>query len=94
MTPFTNTLSLICSIRSIVCLNLPSFSGGLNPWGTPNGKKLRDVSSDSLYLYLLLFLTVESLCRNLQLNLQKYLNNTFELLFLDKFAEGPDSSLC
>ncbi|KAJ7981382.1 diacylglycerol kinase [Quillaja saponaria] len=30
------------SIRSIVCLNLPSFSGGLNPWGTPNSKKLRD----------------------------------------------------
>ncbi|KAH7532944.1 hypothetical protein FEM48_Zijuj04G0077200 [Ziziphus jujuba var. spinosa] len=29
------------SIRSIVCLNLPSFSGGLNPWGTPNGKKVR-----------------------------------------------------
>ncbi|XP_058001414.1 diacylglycerol kinase 5-like [Hevea brasiliensis] len=29
-------------IRSIVCLNLPSFSGGLNPWGKPNGKKLRD----------------------------------------------------
>ncbi|KAK2984729.1 hypothetical protein RJ640_004554, partial [Escallonia rubra] len=28
------------SIRSIVCLNLPSFSGGLNPWGTPNKKKL------------------------------------------------------
>ncbi|XLS85045.1 hypothetical protein HN51_035211, partial [Arachis hypogaea] len=27
-------------IRSIVCLNLPSFSGGLNPWGTPNQKKL------------------------------------------------------
>lgn len=27
------------SIRSIVCLNLPSFSGGLNPWGTPNMKK-------------------------------------------------------
>ncbi|CAM8928620.1 unnamed protein product [Rhodiola kirilowii] len=27
------------SIRSIVCLNLPSFSGGLNPWGTPNQKK-------------------------------------------------------
>uniref|UniRef100_A0A7N0REQ6 Diacylglycerol kinase n=1 Tax=Kalanchoe fedtschenkoi TaxID=63787 RepID=A0A7N0REQ6_KALFE len=25
--------------RSIVCLNLPSFSGGLNPWGTPSGKK-------------------------------------------------------
>ncbi|KAL8048781.1 hypothetical protein ABFX02_07G089100 [Erythranthe guttata] len=24
------------NIRSIVCLNLPSFSGGLNPWGTPN----------------------------------------------------------
>ncbi|XWS54258.1 hypothetical protein CRYUN_Cryun10bG0075500 [Craigia yunnanensis] len=30
------------SIKSIVCLNLPSFSGGLNPWGTPNGRKLRD----------------------------------------------------
>lgn len=26
-------------IRSIVMLNLPSFSGGLNPWGTPNDKK-------------------------------------------------------
>ncbi|KAJ0054594.1 hypothetical protein Pint_02146 [Pistacia integerrima] len=32
------------SIRSIVCLNLPSFSGGLNPWGTPNSNKTRDVS--------------------------------------------------
>uniref|UniRef100_A0A2P2KB95 Diacylglycerol kinase n=1 Tax=Rhizophora mucronata TaxID=61149 RepID=A0A2P2KB95_RHIMU len=30
------------SIRSIVCLNLPSFSGGLNPWGTPNSRKKRD----------------------------------------------------
>ncbi|KAI3804087.1 hypothetical protein L1987_32257 [Smallanthus sonchifolius] len=30
------------SIRSILCLNLPSFSGGLNPWGTPNSKKTRD----------------------------------------------------
>ncbi|CAH9071434.1 unnamed protein product [Cuscuta epithymum] len=30
------------SIRSIVCLNLPSFSGGLNPWGTPNIHKRRD----------------------------------------------------
>ncbi|KAI8007725.1 Diacylglycerol kinase 5 [Camellia lanceoleosa] len=29
------------SIRSIVCLNLPSFSGGLNPWGVPNRKKMR-----------------------------------------------------
>ncbi|KAK6120596.1 hypothetical protein DH2020_045661 [Rehmannia glutinosa] len=28
--------------RSIVCLNLPSFSGGLNPWGTPNSNKQRD----------------------------------------------------
>ncbi|XP_030550973.2 diacylglycerol kinase 5-like isoform X3 [Rhodamnia argentea] len=27
------------SIRSIVCLNLPSFSGGLNPWGNPNPRK-------------------------------------------------------
>lgn len=30
------------SIRSIVCLNLPSFSGGFNPWGTPNHNKARD----------------------------------------------------
>ncbi|XP_002525776.2 diacylglycerol kinase 1 [Ricinus communis] len=30
------------SIRSIVCLNLPSFSGGLNPWGKPSGRKLHD----------------------------------------------------
>ncbi|XP_020598960.1 diacylglycerol kinase 5-like isoform X2 [Phalaenopsis equestris] len=30
------------SIRSIVCLNLPSFSGGLNPWGTPNHSKARN----------------------------------------------------
>ncbi|KAM7251163.1 hypothetical protein ACFE04_023046 [Oxalis oulophora] len=29
------------SIRSIVCLNLPSFSGGFNPWGTPDSKKSR-----------------------------------------------------
>ncbi|KAF8043240.1 hypothetical protein BT93_A1552 [Corymbia citriodora subsp. variegata] len=27
------------SIRSIVCLNLPSFSGGLNPWGAPHSAK-------------------------------------------------------
>ncbi|KAK3032258.1 hypothetical protein RJ639_037432 [Escallonia herrerae] len=27
--------------RSIICLNLPSFSGGLNPWGMPSGKKAR-----------------------------------------------------
>ncbi|KAJ6314155.1 hypothetical protein OIU78_017753 [Salix suchowensis] len=30
------------SVRSIVCLNLPSFSGGLNPWGNPSRKKLLD----------------------------------------------------
>nr|CAD1841174.1 unnamed protein product [Ananas comosus var. bracteatus] len=30
------------SIRSIVCLNLPSFSGGLNPWGTPSRRKKQD----------------------------------------------------
>ncbi|XP_024024890.1 diacylglycerol kinase 5 isoform X2 [Morus notabilis] len=35
-------LSIPHSIRSIVCLNLPSFSGGLNPWGKPHGRKLRD----------------------------------------------------
>nr|CAB3488388.1 unnamed protein product [Digitaria exilis] len=30
------------SIRSIICLNLPSFSGGLNPWGTPSMRKVQD----------------------------------------------------
>ncbi|XP_038906007.1 diacylglycerol kinase 5-like isoform X1 [Benincasa hispida] len=30
------------SIRSIICLNLPSFSGGLDPWGDPSKNKLRD----------------------------------------------------
>ncbi|KAH1248035.1 Diacylglycerol kinase 5 [Glycine max] len=30
------------NIRSIVCLNLPSFSGGFNPWGTPNRRKQSD----------------------------------------------------
>lgn len=35
-------LQVPSSIRSIVCLNLPSFSGGLNPWGTPNPRKSRD----------------------------------------------------
>ncbi|KAG8473343.1 hypothetical protein CXB51_035458 [Gossypium anomalum] len=35
------------SIRSIICLNLPSFSGGLNPWGTPSGikKNERDLTA-------------------------------------------------
>ncbi|XP_057751831.1 diacylglycerol kinase 1-like isoform X1 [Arachis stenosperma] len=32
-------LNIPQSTRSIVCLNLPSFAGGLNPWGTPNRKK-------------------------------------------------------
>lgn len=30
------------SIRSIICLNLPSFSGGLDPWGDPSKNKLHD----------------------------------------------------
>lgn len=32
-------LDVSSSIRSIVVLNLPSFSGGLNPWGTPSDHK-------------------------------------------------------
>ncbi|KAK8599388.1 hypothetical protein V6N13_077314 [Hibiscus sabdariffa] len=32
-------LKLAPSIRSIVCLNLPSFSGGLNPWGMPSRRR-------------------------------------------------------
>ncbi|KAI3773834.1 hypothetical protein L1987_48370 [Smallanthus sonchifolius] len=27
------------SIRPIICLNLPSFSGGLNPWGIPSRRR-------------------------------------------------------
>ncbi|WZY85832.1 hypothetical protein YC2023_032216 [Brassica napus] len=38
-----NDLHIPQSIRSVVCLNLPSFSGGLNPWGAPNPKKQYDV---------------------------------------------------
>ena len=54
MMPDYNVLTVFflhkCSIRSIVCLNLPSFSGGLNPWGTPSKRKQRKVSSrHSLY---------------------------------------------
>ncbi|CAD6259446.1 unnamed protein product [Miscanthus lutarioriparius] len=30
------------SIQSVICLNLPSFSGGLNPWGTPGTRKVQD----------------------------------------------------
>ncbi|KDP24987.1 hypothetical protein JCGZ_23970 [Jatropha curcas] len=30
------------SITSIICLNLPSFSGGMNPWGIPSTRKIRD----------------------------------------------------
>ncbi|KAG5570139.1 hypothetical protein H5410_059905, partial [Solanum commersonii] len=35
-------LHIPSSIRSIVCINLPSFSGGLNPWGRPNKQKLHE----------------------------------------------------
>ncbi|KAK3199245.1 hypothetical protein Dsin_022660 [Dipteronia sinensis] len=35
-------LDVPSSIRSIVCLNLPSFSGGLDLWGKPDRKKLLD----------------------------------------------------
>ncbi|XP_076958719.1 diacylglycerol kinase 5-like [Bidens hawaiensis] len=38
------------SIRSILCLNLPSFSGGLNPWGTPNPNKNRYKGLAPLYV--------------------------------------------
>ncbi|KAI7750345.1 hypothetical protein M8C21_025674, partial [Ambrosia artemisiifolia] len=34
-------LSVPPTIRSIICLNLPSFSGGLNPWGVPSRRRLR-----------------------------------------------------
>ncbi|KAH7286357.1 hypothetical protein KP509_32G003300 [Ceratopteris richardii] len=37
--PLWEKLKISKSIRSIVMLNLPSFSGGLNPWGTPSSRK-------------------------------------------------------
>jgi diacylglycerol kinase (ATP) len=43
-------LNIHHSIRSIVCLNLPSFSGGLNPWGTPGTRKVEEVSLHALRL--------------------------------------------
>ncbi|CBI29467.3 unnamed protein product, partial [Vitis vinifera] len=38
---------LICSLRSIVCLNMPSFPSELDPWGKPNfrRKKKRNFTS-------------------------------------------------
>ncbi|XP_037496410.1 diacylglycerol kinase 5 isoform X7 [Jatropha curcas] len=33
---------LFSNITSIICLNLPSFSGGMNPWGIPSTRKIRD----------------------------------------------------
>ncbi|XP_076905503.1 diacylglycerol kinase 1-like [Bidens hawaiensis] len=33
-------LTIPPTIRSIICLNLPSFSGGLNPWGMPSKRRL------------------------------------------------------
>ncbi|XP_035846275.1 diacylglycerol kinase 5 [Helianthus annuus] len=33
-------LNIPPTIRSIICLNLPSFSGGLNPWGMPSKRRL------------------------------------------------------
>ena len=47
---FINLFYLISSIRSIVCLNLPSFSGGLNPWGTPSRRQKRHVNIIMLML--------------------------------------------
>ncbi|KAJ7558436.1 hypothetical protein O6H91_04G039100 [Diphasiastrum complanatum] len=35
-------LQISSRIRSIVLLNLPSFSGGLDPWGDPGDKKSRE----------------------------------------------------
>jgi len=46
----TSSFNLKCSIRSIICLNLPSFSGGLDPWGDPSKNKLRDVGSNLFFL--------------------------------------------
>ncbi|XP_047951377.1 diacylglycerol kinase 5-like [Salvia hispanica] len=43
-------LPIPTSIRSIVCLNLPSFSGGLNPWGIPNPRRRRDREFTSPYV--------------------------------------------
>ncbi|KAJ9550492.1 hypothetical protein OSB04_014537 [Centaurea solstitialis] len=42
---FTSFCVYYAGMRSIICLNLPSFAGGLNPWGAPNRKKSRDVGT-------------------------------------------------
>lgn len=49
-----------CSIRSIICLNLPSFSGGLNPWGTPSSFKRRDVCTLQTLYFQFLSLSLSS----------------------------------
>ncbi|KAL6329426.1 hypothetical protein AAG906_018065 [Vitis piasezkii] len=36
-------LNLPQSIRSIVCLNMPSFPGGLDPWGKPNFRRKKEM---------------------------------------------------
>nr|XP_043607281.1 diacylglycerol kinase 5-like isoform X2 [Erigeron canadensis] len=35
-------LTIPPTIRSIICLNLPSFSGGLNPWGIPSKRRQKE----------------------------------------------------
>lgn len=49
---------MICSIQSIICLNLPSFSGGFNPWGVPSKLSFRNVCCLFISLALPPFLFV------------------------------------
>ncbi|XP_019079134.2 diacylglycerol kinase 1 [Vitis vinifera] len=43
-------LKLPRSIRSIVCLNMPSFPGGLDPWGKPNFRRKKERNFTSSFV--------------------------------------------
>ncbi|WJZ99977.1 hypothetical protein VitviT2T_018378 [Vitis vinifera] len=43
-------LNLPQSIRSIVCLNMPSFPGGLDPWGKPNFRRKKERNFTSSFV--------------------------------------------
>ncbi|XP_034700961.1 diacylglycerol kinase 5-like [Vitis riparia] len=46
---FLKTTYCSC-IRSIVCLNMPSFPGGLDPWGKPNFRRKKERNFTSSFV--------------------------------------------
>lgn len=73
-------------MRSIVCLNLPSFSGGFNPWGTPSGRKLYSVSC----IFCLHEVKIEVDCLVCLMLILAIYSNFSNKFLTDRF----DSSLC